>query len=375
MRNGSRIGAVIPALNEEESIGKVLSAIPDWVDEVVVVDNGSADRTAEIAREHGALVVREPHRGYGAACLAGIAQLNDPDIVLFMDGDYSDYPEESATLVDPIAADKADMVIGSRVRGNRQVGALTPQARFGNWLACLLMRGLWKVHFTDLGPFRAISFDALQGLYMRDLDYGWTVEMQIKAAKAGLRVLEVPVSYRMRIGKSKVSGTVKGVIGAGTKILCTIFKAAAGLMPESESQLSAERIIVFTRYPQPGTVKTRLAPVLGDRGAAALQKRMTEHIIRRVRELQDRRHVIVEVRYDGGSRIAMSRWLGLGIHYREQRGSDLGERMTIAFQEAFGHGSDRVLLIGSDCPGITCSLLDQGLDALEPPRRGIWPCV
>jgi uncharacterized protein len=365
MRNGSRVGAVIPALNEEQSIGKVLSAIPEWVDEVVVADNGSSDRTAEIAEEYGAHVVHEPRRGYGAACLAGIGRLKDSDIILFLDGDYSDHPEESAALVDPIAADKADMVIGSRVLGNREVGALTPQARFGNWLACLLMRIFWKAHFTDLGPFRAIGFDAFTGLHMRDLDYGWTVEMQIKAARAGLRMLEVPVSYRKRIGKSKVSGTLRGVIGAGTKILYTIFLAAAGLMPEPETRSSAERIIVFTRYPVPGTVKTRLARVLGEQGAADLHKRMTEHLMRRVREVQGRRGVLVEVRYDGPGRIAMSRWLGQGIDYREQRGSDLGERMTVAFHEAFGHGSERVLLIGSDCPGITCSILEQSLDALR----------
>jgi uncharacterized protein len=365
MRNGLRVGAVIPALNEEKSIGKVLSAIPDWVDEVVVADNGSSDRTAGIAKEHGAHVVREPHRGYGAACLAGIAQLKDPDIVLFMDGDYSDYPQECTALIDPIAADKADVVIGSRVKGNREFRSLTPQARFGNWLACLLMRHLWKIHFTDLGPFRAISFDALRSLHMRDLDYGWTVEMQIKAAKIRLRVLEVPVSYRTRIGKSKVSGTMRGVIGAGTKILWTIFKAATGLMRELEGQLSAERIIVFTRYPQPGMVKTRLVPVLGDEGAAALHKSMTEHIINRVQDLEERRHVVVEVRYDGGTRIGIHRWLGPGIDYREQHGRDLGERMAVAFQEALDHGSERVLLIGSDCPGITCSLLEQALDALR----------
>ncbi len=188
--------------------------------------------------------------------------------------------------------------------------------------------------------------------------------MQIKAAREGLRALEVPVSYRLRIGKSKVSGTIKGVIGAGTKILFTIFKAALGLMPESKGQSSAERIIVFTRYPEPGMVKTRLAPILGKQGAAALQQLMSEHIIKRVRDLQRRRHVTLEVRYLGGSLIEMSRWLGHDIEYREQRGSDLGERMTLAFQDAFAQGSTRVLLIGSDCPGISCSLLAQGLDAL-----------
>lgn len=365
MRKGARIGVVIPALNEETSIGKVLSAIPDWVDEVVVADNGSSDRTAQIAEKHGAIVVHESRRGYGAACLAGIAQLKKPDIILFMDGDYSDYPEEAARLVDPIAEDAADMVIGSRVTGNREIGALTPQARFGNWLACLLMRQFWNVRYTDLGPFRAIGYDAFTALQMRDLDYGWTVEMQIKAAQIGLRSVEVPVSYRNRIGRSKVSGTVRGVIGAGTKILCTIGRAAAGTLPEPDHRPSRERIILFTRYPRPGGVKTRLAPILGDEGAADLHRQMTEHIVRRLRMVRERRQIVLEVRYDGQSRIAMSQWLGHGIDYRKQKAADLGERMNTAFHDAFQSGSERVLLIGSDCPGITGNLLEQGLDALR----------
>ena len=364
MRKGARIGAVIPALNEEDSIGKVLSAIPDWVDDVVVADNGSSDRTASTAEAHGARVVHEYRRGYGAACLTGIAHLKDPDIILFLDGDYSDYPEEAASLVDPIAEDRADMVIGSRVLGNREPGALTPQAQFGNWLACLLMRLLWQVRYTDLGPFRAIATDAFTRLHMRDLDYGWTVEMQIKAAKLGLRSIEVPVSYRKRIGKSKVSGTVRGVIGAGTKILWTIAKEATGTLPELAEQSLRERIIVFTRYPEAGSVKTRLAPVLGAHGAADLHRQMTEHIVARVRRICESRGVLFEVRYDGQSRIAMNRWLGHAITYRKQESADLGERMNAAFRQAFYGGSERVLLIGSDCPGITGDLLERGLDAL-----------
>ncbi len=226
MRNNTRISVIIPALNEERAIAKVLSAVPGWVDEVIVVDNGSTDRTVEIARGSGARVLLETRRGYGAACLTGIASLDETDIVVFLDGDFSDYPNEMDRLVDPIISEQADMVIGSRVLGNRERGALTPQARFGNWLSCLLMRLLWGATYTDLGPFRAIAFPALKTLDMHDTNYGWTVEMQIKAVRKGLRFIEVPVSYRKRIGKSKVSGTVKGVILAGTKILFTIFMAA-----------------------------------------------------------------------------------------------------------------------------------------------------
>ena len=226
MRAENRVAVIIPALNEEKAIGRVLSCVPPWVDDLIVVDNGSHDETMAVAADCGAHVLREPHRGYGSACLTGISALIQTDIVVFLDGDFSDYPAEMDRLVDPIITGRADMVIGSRVKGTRESGALTPQARFGNWLACLLMRLFWGVEYTDLGPFRAIAYPALIGLGMRDPNYGWTVEMQIKAAKHGLRSIEVPVSYRRRIGESKVSGTLKGVLLAGTKILYTIFRSA-----------------------------------------------------------------------------------------------------------------------------------------------------
>lgn len=222
MRDGKRIGLVIPALNEEKAIGKVIADIPDWVDAIVVADNGSRDRTSEVARAAGALVVREDEPGYGAACLAGIAALPTCEIIVFLDGDYSDYPEDMNLLVAPLLAGDADLVIGSRVLGGAERGSLTPQQRFGNWLATRLIRLIWGSHFTDLGPFRAIRVTALKVLQMADRDYGWTVEMQVKAAKAGLRCAEVPVRYRKRIGTSKVSGTVRGTLLAGIKILSVI---------------------------------------------------------------------------------------------------------------------------------------------------------
>ncbi len=171
-------------------------------------------------------MVTEPRRGYGSACLAGIGALDSPDVVVFLDGDFSDHPEEMPLLVDPIVEGRADMVIGSRARGNRERGAMPPQARFGDWLACVLLRLFWHVRYTDLGPFRAIRFISLNSLGMCDPDYGWTVEMQIKAACIGLNTMEVPVSYRCRTGKSKISGTLKGSIAAGAKILATVFRSA-----------------------------------------------------------------------------------------------------------------------------------------------------
>ena len=219
------VDAVIPALNEAASIGLVLQALPTGlIRRVVVCDNGSSDGTAEAAEAAGAVVVHETRRGYGAACLKALEAVarDPPDVVLFLDADLSDDPSQAADLVAPLAAGSADLVIGSRSLGAREPGALTPQARFGNWLAAGLLRRFYGVRWTDLGPFRAIRWDAYVSLRMRDPDFGWTVEMQVKAARAGLRGVEVPVRYRKRIGRSKISGTISGSIRAGAKILGTI---------------------------------------------------------------------------------------------------------------------------------------------------------
>lgn len=220
---------IIPAFNEADSIEKVIREIPeDAVREVVVVNNGSTDRTAEYAKIAGATVLHESNRGYGAACLKGIeyAKTKRPDIIVFLDGDYSDFPSELTDLIEPIITQNIDLVIGSRLSGKAEKGALLPQARFGNWLATRLIRLFWNYHFTDLGPFRAVKFEKLLAMQMQDQTFGWTVEMQVKAAKMKLKCSEVPVSYRKRIGVSKITGTVSGTIKAGYKILYTIFKLA-----------------------------------------------------------------------------------------------------------------------------------------------------
>ena len=223
------IKVIIPALNEEHSIGLVTRDIPDsLVEEIVVVDNGSTDNTAQVARSSGATVLSENKRGYGMACLTGIKYVLSrepiPEIIVFIDADYSDHPEEMSFLVNPIIEQGYDMVIGSRALGNREKGSMTIPQVFGNWLATSLLRLFYKVRFTDLGPFRAIKTSSLQKLHMADQNFGWTVEMQLKAAKNKMKCMEIPVSYRRRIGQSKVSGTVKGTILAGYKILWTIFK-------------------------------------------------------------------------------------------------------------------------------------------------------
>ncbi|MBC8473009.1 MAG: glycosyltransferase family 2 protein [Phycisphaerae bacterium] len=220
------VKVIIPALNEALSIGKVIAAIPQWADEIIVVDNGSTDKTFEVAKEHGAKVIKEPRRGYGQACLTGMVALEHCDIVVFLDADYSDYPEQMNLLVEPIVDKQAEMVIGSRVKSAKAAQILTPVQRFGNALSCWLIRLLWGGKFSDLGPFRAIRWASLQKLQMKDRNYGWTIEMQIKAVRLDMSIKEVPVSYRKRIGKSKISGTVKGSAMAGIKILSTILKYA-----------------------------------------------------------------------------------------------------------------------------------------------------
>jgi glycosyltransferase involved in cell wall biosynthesis len=224
----SRITVIIPVLNEQEALPRVLGDLPwDMLSEVVVVDNGSTDATAEVAHQAGARVIHEPRRGYGAACLAGIRAIQESDIVVFVDGDYSDHPNELPDVVRPILEGHADMVIGSRVLGNREPGALAPQARWGNWLAVNLIRMLYGTQYTDLGPFRAIRTPVLRSLGMRDQGFGWTVEMQVRAVNAGLRIEEVPVSYRRRTGHSKISGTFRGCVLAGIAIIGTIFRYAS----------------------------------------------------------------------------------------------------------------------------------------------------
>ena len=219
---------IIPAHNEADSIGHVLNDIPFYVDEVIVISNNSTDATEKVAANLGATVLTESQKGYGHACLKGMSYIagkpEKPDIIVFLDGDYSDYPEEMDLLLKPIFEDNKDFVVGARVRQFREKGSMTFPQIFGNWLATTLMRLFFGSRFTDLGPFRAIKYEKLLQLEMEDKTYGWTVEMQLKVLRQKLSYAEVPVKYRNRIGVSKVSGTVKGAIFAGVKILGWIFK-------------------------------------------------------------------------------------------------------------------------------------------------------
>ncbi len=223
------IKVIIPAFNEQNAVGLVIDEIPSaLVNEIIVVDNGSTDDTCEVAESKGATVLKESNRGYGRACLCGmdyIAHQNiKPDIVVFLDGDYSDFPSEMSALVSPIIHENIDLVIGSRAIGQKESGSMTPQQIFGNWLATTLIKLFYDISFTDLGPFRAVKYTSLLEINMQDKTYGWTVEMQVKAAKLKMNITEIAVNYRKRIGVSKVSGTLKGTILAGYKIIWTIFK-------------------------------------------------------------------------------------------------------------------------------------------------------
>lgn len=222
---------IIPAYNEEAAIGAVIQEIPTYLNaQIIVANNASADNTKQVALDAGAIVVEEFRRGYGAACLKAMAYVAElptkPDVIVFLDGDHSDFPAQMVDLLEPIQNDEADFVLGSRALGNRERGSMTLPQRFGNGLSTLLLKWIYGFQFTDLGPFRAIRYESLVALKMQDTNYGWTIEMQIKALRQGLRIQEKPVNYRNRIGVSKVSGTVKGVFGAGYKILFTIFKYA-----------------------------------------------------------------------------------------------------------------------------------------------------
>ncbi len=361
-----RIAVIIPALNEQEALGEVLDAIPAWVDRILVADNGSTDATAQVARNRGAEVVTEPRRGYGAACLASLRHLaasgdGGPDIIVFLDGDRSDYPEQMGRLTGPIIAGEADLVIGSRILGGAPPRSLTLPQRLGNRLAAMLIRRLWGLPCTDLGPFRAIRARSLARLAMDDLDFGWTVQMQVRAAKAGLRCIEVPVGYRPRIGRSKISGTVRGVIAAGRRILGTIAREA--FTPPVPA--APQRLLVFTRLPRPGTTKTRLIPHLGAEGAAELQERMTQHVLTMARRWASHPGRAAQVRGTGGSSGQLAATFGHDLDYIDQGDGDLGRRLERAFSHSFKAGCTRVVAIGSDCPDVDAAMLGRAFDALE----------
>ena len=353
-----KVGVIIPARNEAEGLRRVLAELPrEQALEVIVVDNGSTDATAEVAADGRARVVRASHPGYGRACLAGIAALSpEIDTVAFLDADHSDYPEDLAQVLAPIARGDADLVIGSR-RALAQPGSLTPQQRAGNALACALLRLAFGARHTDLGPFRAIRRAALDRLRMRDLAYGWTVEMQAKAARARLRVAEVPVRYRPRIGRSKISGTVKGTLLAGAMILSTIAREAL-----EEAGCPERRLLIFLKQPVPGQVKTRLASSVGSEEACRIYREYVELLLTALRPLRS----VADLYVDPPSALAdVQAWVGPGWTLRPQEGRTLGERLRYATTEAFAEGAEQAVVIGTDSPWLRAVDVEAAFDALR----------
>jgi len=371
---GLQVAVIIPALDEAEAIGPVVGAVDrSVVDQVVVADNGSTDNTAEIATGAGALVVREDRRGYGSACLRAIEEVPDADILVFLDADGSDNPASIEELLKALVESEADIVIGSRVLGKAEKGALTPLQLFGNWLTCTLVRWLWGVHYSDLGPFRAILRSSYDRLAMADPDFGWTIEMQVKAAQQNLKTTEIPVDYRVRqAGQSKVSGTLRGSFGAGKRILGYVMEAKfqellgkAQNKPDLLVGNSRNQIVIFTRFPEPGRTKTRLIPSLGADGACELHRRLTERTVAQARTVVKTRRILLEIHHTGGSSEIMKQWLGDDLLYRTQIEGNLGTRMEHAFDKSFASGVTSAILIGSDCPDITPEILAQSLDLLK----------
>jgi rSAM/selenodomain-associated transferase 2/rSAM/selenodomain-associated transferase 1 len=372
MHKNCHVTVIIPALNEESSIGKLIPEIPSWVDRIIVADNGSVDRTAEIAVLSGAEVVRSPERGYGSACLAAMAVMPGTDIVVFLDADYSDDPSDMHGLVEPIIENRSDVIIGSRVLGNIEPGSLTPQQRWGNWIATQLILLFWNVRFTDLGPFRAVRYHTLMQLGMTDSNFGWTVELQVKAARGRVRCIEVPVRYRKRIGVSKISGTVRGVLAAGSKILWTIFREA--LWPGRAVRHQQSLIILFTRLPEPGRSKTRLIPALGAQGAADLHQSMMTRTIRRVSGFCELNPPSLEIRLAGTDDCSACRhFRGENFRVRPQGPGDLGLRLKRAFHDAFNQGYSRVVAIGTDTPALDERHLDEAFRVLRQHDAVIGP--
>lgn len=364
MRNGAAVMVIIPALDEEIALPGVLKRIPSWVDCIIVVDNGSQDNTADVARTGGATVVNEPIHGYGRACLAGITAIEGAaDIIVFLDADGSDFPEQIVRLVDPISTGVADLVIGSRTLGTMDTGAMSPPQRLGNAIAPALIRLLWGERFTDLGPFRAVRAASLYQMRMDDQTYGWTVQMQIRAARFGLRSLEAPVDYaRRKGGRSKISGTIRGVVKAGVKILSCV--ATEYVAPAHSAPRTLEKLAVFTKFPEAGCVKTRLIPALGAQGAAELHSQMVQHTLEHVMELGRMRKVEAHVRCAGATPDEFTSQFGAMLPYESQSAGDLGARMHDAFGIMLRSASTAVI-IGTDCPELNASLLDRAFDSLR----------
>lgn len=382
-----RVVAVIPALNEVDTIAKAVAGALAHVQRVLVADNGSTDGTAKAAAAAGAEVVPAPRRGYGSACLAVLevlaAEPTPPDAVLFMDADGSDDASQIPRLLAPIASGQADFVLGSRTQGPAEAGALTTPQRLGSWILSAWLKYRYGVKASDLGPFRVLRYDALRRLAMDDRDFGWTIQMQARAAtaEAGIRYQEIAVPYfRRQSGKSKISGTLRGSWQAGSTILKTAWR-------ERHWQPGpTAHVAVLAKMPEPGRVKTRLAAGIGEAAATQIHERMLRHTLRRVAALPHTFWWDASSKKVGNAkdwdatrvRTAYGSWR----RYERQGGGDLGARIDAALQDAFDRGYDAAMVVGSDCPDLTAQdledasrkLLDREADVVLGPSEdgGYW---
>jgi uncharacterized protein len=379
-----RVSVIIPTRNEAGAIGRVLADLPgDLVTEVIIVDNNSTDGTPEIAARMGAQVVSEPRRGYGQACLTGLTHASAPDVVVFLDGDYSDRPAELPLLIAPIVDGRADIALGSRLAGPRSPGALPWHAAFGNRVAAGLIQSLYGPKISDLGPFRAARADVLHALALKETTYGWAVEMILKGAVRGFRIVEVPVSYYPRIGKSKISGTIRGTVGAAWFILSGIvrylFSPAAGqhatgdvkarvavsMEPSSEKMVRPKNcdrtLVIMAKAPRPGMVKTRLAQSLPPLAAIELYRCLLEDTLALAQSLGD---ADVAIMCPASDVEDLSRLAGTGVRVVAQKGDGLAAGLTSVFRHFAEAGPRRVVAFNSDSPHLPASVLGSAFEAL-----------
>lgn len=395
-RRDETVAIVMPALNEEAVVGRqvralrqhpALAALP--AARLIVVDNGSTDRTAAEAWAAGAGVVREPRRGYGYACLAGVRAAAGADFVLLMDADGSDDPAAAARLAEVVLRGEADLVVGSRVRGRCESGALTLQQRAGNAVGATVLRLLYGLRVSDIGPLRAIRREALLALDMREMAYGWSTEMLAKAARSGLRVAEMPVDYHRRAGgRSKVAGTLRGTLGASWHILRTLWRyrrwrpspaqstANIPLQPDANGRPPRSALVIVARVPAAGQTKTRLGGVIGHEQAAALYGAFLADLGTRFTAAAARDGYDLYWYYaapTGASERDFAQWVPAGARLLRQEGADLGERLWNGFQVLYARGYERIVVLGSDSPQMPAARVREAFDALDTHDAAIGP--
>ncbi|HEU5440612.1 MAG TPA: TIGR04282 family arsenosugar biosynthesis glycosyltransferase [Ktedonobacterales bacterium] len=394
------LAIVMPALNEDAAVGRQVRALREHpalavlpAARLIVVDNGSTDRTAAVAWDAGAQVVREPRRGYGYACLAGVRAAGGADVVLLMDADGSDDPAAAARLAQAVLRGEADLVVGSRVRGRREPGALTLQQRAGNAVGAAVLRLLYGLRVSDIGPLRAIRREALLALDMREMAYGWSTEMLAKAARAGLRVAEMPVDYHRRAGgKSKVAGTLRGTLGASWHILRTLWRYRRWnpsfaqsapdtlLPPDANRHPPRSALLMVARVPSAGQTKTRLGAVIGHEQAATLYGAFLADLGARFSEAAARDSYDLYWYYaapagadERDSERDFARWVPPAARLLRQEGADLGERLWNGFQALHARGYERIVVLGSDSPQIPAARVREAFDALTTHDAVIGP--